>query len=170
MVRDKEHRTLPFLHPLQHVDQAVQQVVGIADGVVVGIHQHPHVLLALLHVSRHGLEHLELLRIFVGILRTVTGARVQHYQHLVLFARGDALPQSLHQNAVVADVLARVLLTHLFVRQVFVDMYRRLSPVRGAPRHVHTRSEGIVGQQLVQVVAYNGFQYRLGTCRGVGGT
>ena len=44
-----------------------------------------------------------------------------------------------------------------------------LSPVGGAPRHVNTGAEGVVGQQLIQVVTVHRLQDSLGTRCGIGG-
>ena len=133
VVGDKDHRTAPVVHVTQGVDQAVKQVVGIDDGVVVGIHEHPHMLLTLLHVSRHRFEHLKRLGIFIGILRTVTGTGMQHDQHLMLATCLYPFTKSFQQNSIMAGILTGELFAECIIREILVNMYRRLTPVGGAP-------------------------------------
>ena len=97
----------------------------------------------------------------------MTGAGVQDDQHLVLLARCDPLAQPFQQDGVMVDVLVGIQFAQLFVREIFLDVDRRLSPVGGAPRHVDASPVGIVGQQLIQVVAVLGLQYGLGAGSGV---
>ena len=72
MIGNENHGTLPIFHGAQGVDQAVQEEVCIADGIVVGIDDVVW------------LVYLECLGVFVDILWTVTGAGVQDDQYLVL--------------------------------------------------------------------------------------
>ena len=100
----------------------------------------------------------------------MTGTGVQHYQHFVLFAGFDAFTKSRKENAVILLVTIRILFAQLCVREIFINMYRRFSPVRGAPRHIDTRSEGIVRQQFIEVVAIDRFQDGFAARRSIGGT
>ena len=157
VVGDEDHGSVPICQSAQGVDEPVEQEVGVADGVVVGIHQVIYWLID-----------MEFLRTLVGVLRAVTGAGVQDDEHLVLLAGEDALTQASEENAVIIPVDIGVHLAQIDIREVFVDMDGRLTPVVGAPRHIDTRAEGVVGQQLIEVAAVDGLEDGFGASRGVG--
>ena len=152
------------------MDKIVKQVVGIADGIIVGIDQQINMFLAFLNAISHGLIHFKFLGILVNIAWTVTGAGMQNDEHLVFLTRHDALTESGKEKSVIASVHLRIELGKFLVGQILVDMNGWLAPVVGAPRHVNTHAEGIVGQEFIEVVAILGFQNSLGTSSSIGST
>ena len=170
MVGNKNHGTFPIVHLTQGANEIVKQIVGIADGIVVGIDQQIDIFLAFLNAISHGLIHFEFLGILVNIAWTVTGAGMQNDEHLVFLTRHDALTKSSKEKSVIASVHLRIELGKFLVGQILVNMNGWLAPVIGAPRHINTHAEGIVGQELVEVVAILGLQNGLGASSSIGGT
>ena len=144
VVGNEDHRALPVLQRSQGVNHIAQQIVGIENGVVVGVHQLCYVLLSLFYVMCHGLVNLKLFWIFAGVVGAVAGAGVDNYQHLVFLARFYALAQACKQQRVVALVYVRISLAQHYVALEFVDVYWWFAPVYSAPNHVGTCSEGVV--------------------------
>ena len=59
------------------------------------------------------------------------------------------------------------MLAQLFVGEILIDMDRRLTPVGCTPHDIDARPEGIVRQQLIELVSVLGFQNSLGAGSGV---
>ena len=104
VVGDEEHGCAAGGDGREGVDEAVEQVVGVDDAVVVGVDEAGEVFVGLLHVVDDGREHLERLRVFLAVDGAVAGAGVEHDEHLLTVALLDALAESAEQQFVVGGV------------------------------------------------------------------
>jgi hypothetical protein len=100
----------------------------------------------------------------------MTGAGMEDDENLWLRAGLYPLAETLKEDGVMIDVFAGILLSELFVGEVFVDMDGRLAPVGCSPRHVYTGAIGIVGKYLIQLIGILGFKDGFGACCGIGCT
>ena len=91
VVRDVNHRSITVLNATEYLDDRVQQVVGVEDGVIVGVDKLTPIGLSHLHRSAYWRKVLELLGILLVVCRAVACACMEHHEELIALRCLDLL-------------------------------------------------------------------------------
>ena len=169
VVGDKEDAAAAAGKAPDKLDGPMDEPVRVHNAVVVGVEQFLPAHLAHLYRRVDGRKHLKFRRIIAKVRRPVIGVGMNDHKHLVRRAGGNVLPQAFPKDAVVAVIGLGETGLQVSFAVVFFRFHRGLSPVAGAPAHVHTRAEQVVGQNLVQLPCLLRFQDGFDAGTGVGG-
>ena len=150
-------------------DGPMNEPVRVHNAVVVGVEQFLPAHLAHLYRWVDGRKHLKFRRIIAKVRRSMVGIGVNYHKYFVRRAGGNVLPQAFPKDAVVAVIGLGETGLQVSFAVVFFRFHRGLSPVAGAPAHIHARTEQVVGQNLVQLPCLLRFQDGFDAGTGVGG-
>ena len=116
------------------------EVVGIDDGVVVGIYQLLMIDIRHIHALALRREYFERFGGIAIILRAVAGIGVDTDEYLILVARQNLLLQAVEKDSVVLAVSLWIELLELVLVVLLLYMERRGTPVASSPNNIHSIS------------------------------
>lgn len=115
-------------------------MVGIEDGVIIGVDKLRAVSLRHLHLGTYRCKLLELAGVSLVVLGAMTGAGMDNNQGLILIACHNLLGKASNKSSIIGAIYT-IAFTKLLTLINLVDMQWRLTPVTCAPDDIHAVSK-----------------------------